>query len=172
MGARVVWCERIGGWGTGRIACATEGKDAGPAKTTGTQTARRKAAVQRQARQRRRPEASGTKTENTAGEKNSVAGCAEYFRLLLCAAWGTGRNACATGRQMRGASQRSRPEASGTEAAGTSKAPARRPSYVRTSRRYVNPCDLNTRTVWLLRVRRWLGHRRRSGGTTPFFCEL
>jgi hypothetical protein len=69
------------------------------------------------------------KTGKTAGEKNSVAGCAEYFRLLLRAAWGTGRNACATGRQMRGASKRSRLEASATRE--KSKAPARRRRYVK-----------------------------------------
>ncbi len=62
--------------------CVEQVKGAGPAKTTGTQTARWRPAV--------------PKTGNTAGEKNSVARCAEYFRLLLRAAWGTGRNACAT----------------------------------------------------------------------------
>ena len=46
-----------------------------------------------------------------AGSKNSVARCAEYFGLLLRVAWGTGRNACATERRMRGEIQRRRPRA-------------------------------------------------------------
>ena len=44
-----------------------------------------------------------------AGSKNSVARCAEYFGLLLRVAWGTGRNACATERRMRGEIHRRRP---------------------------------------------------------------
>jgi hypothetical protein len=82
------------------------------------------------------------KTGSTAGEKNSVAGCAEYFRLLLRAAWGTGRNACATESNgaeqvknagwkpaLQGKTQRRRLEASGTRE--ESKAPAGSQRYER-----------------------------------------
>ena len=80
----------------------------------GTQTARWKAAV-RGKRQRRRPEASGTRDKS-----KKPAGCRRYKGKVKDA-----RRRPA----VRGKSQRRRPEASGTEAAGTSKTPARRRRY-------------------------------------------